>query len=156
MAGLVGTVPLPDLTPVAAEAGTAEGDPRPLYSWAGPRGYTPLIRFYTPSDGGAPRLVARVRGGGLLDVWHTGTGAWLGALQGPDPSHEFSILLTYQRASDGRPRVAAGMNGGHVCIWDGDDLHLLHSIRTIPNNHLMQWLVVYDEPISGRTRLVSA
>jgi hypothetical protein len=58
MAGLVDITDLPDLTPVAAEAGAAEGDPRPVYTWAGPpvEGRS-IVRSYPPSDGGAPRLV---------------------------------------------------------------------------------------------------
>jgi hypothetical protein len=52
MAGLVGTVTLGDLTPVAAEAKAAEGDPRPVYTWAGPSGSEMnIVRSYTLSDG---------------------------------------------------------------------------------------------------------
>jgi hypothetical protein len=37
MAGLVSsTAGLANLTPVVAEAGAAEGDPRPVYTWEGP------------------------------------------------------------------------------------------------------------------------
>jgi hypothetical protein len=32
MAGLVGTIRLADLTPVAGEGGAVEGDPRPVYT----------------------------------------------------------------------------------------------------------------------------
>jgi hypothetical protein len=54
MAGVVSTIHLADLTPVAAEAGPAEGDPRPVYTWAGPSGSRlSLVSSYPPSDGGA-------------------------------------------------------------------------------------------------------
>jgi hypothetical protein len=82
MAGLVGTTRLADLTPVAAETGPAEGDPRPVYTWEGPGGSRlSLVRSYPPSDGGAPRLAAGVWRTGLacfLGAWDTGTGAFLG------------------------------------------------------------------------------
>jgi hypothetical protein len=151
MAGL-----LADLTPVAAEAGAAEGDPRQVYTWTGAREYTPgLIRWYLPSDGGASRLVARVRGGRFIEAWDTGTGAFLGALQGFVPEVAFTSLITYQPPSGGRPRVAAGSDGGHFCIWDGDDFQLLHAIPTDPGSHLVQKLAVYEEPTTGKTRLVT-
>jgi hypothetical protein len=88
MAGLAGTPRLPDLTPVDAEAGAAEGDPRPVNTWEAPsERELSLVQSYTPSDGEAPRLVATAAGGGpgaFMCVWDTGTGAFLGALQGPD------------------------------------------------------------------------
>jgi hypothetical protein len=156
MAGLVGTVTLPDLTPLAAEAGAAEGDPRPVYKWVGPSHYGSLrlVRSYPPSGGGAPRLVADVGPGALLGVWDTGTGAFLGALTGP-PGVKETVwsLVTYQRPSDGRPRVAAGSRGGQLCIWDGDDLRVLHSIQISPEGRAR--LAVYEEPTSGSTRLVN-
>jgi WD40 repeat protein len=156
MAGLGGTVTLADLTPVAAEAGAAEGDPRPVYMWTSPSGDEQgLVRSYTPSGGGAPRLVvaAAVGGGATLCVWDTATGAFLGALQGPH--HVVCSLITYQRASDGRPRVAADSREGPLCIWDGDDLKLLHTIRAHPEGYRLDHLAVYEEPTSGRTRLVT-
>jgi hypothetical protein len=107
-----------------------------------------------PSDGGAPRLVAVPGTVPALSVWDTGTGAFLGALQGPDDSVVCS-LVTYQRPSDGRPRVAAGSDGGHLCIWDGDDFQLLHTIRANPEGLAVGNLAVYEEPTSGRTRLVT-
>jgi WD40 repeat protein len=156
MAGLVGTAGLPDLTPVAAEAGAAQGNPQPVYTWTGPEGGGEgLVRSYTPSDGGAPRLVAVAGGvpGANLGVWDTATGAFLGALQGPD--HVVCSLVAYQRASDGRPRIAAGSEGGYLCTWDGDDFQLLHSIRAYREACPIHNLAVYQEPTSGRTRLVA-
>jgi WD40 repeat protein len=160
MAGLADTITLADLTPlVAAEAGAAlEGDPRPVYTWAGPSGRAlSLVRSYTPSDGGAPRLVADVGGAdAFLGVWDTGTGAFLGALQVPGPAPcDSESCITYQRPSDGRPRVAAGSSRGRLCIWDGDDLQLLHTVQVNAKQRALTCLAVYEEPTSGRTRLVS-
>jgi WD40 repeat protein len=151
MEGVIGTIHLGDLRPVAAEAGAAEGDPRPVYTWTAPRWWGGIVRSYTPSDGGAPRLVADH--GAALGVWDTGSGALLGALQGPD--HLFCSLVTYRRASDGRPRVAAGSDGGYLCIWDGDDFQVLHTIRTNRKALPLDHLAIDEEPTSGRTRLVT-
>jgi WD40 repeat protein len=153
MAGLVGT--LADLTPVAAEAGAAEGDPRPVYTWTGPSGGEEgLLCSYTPSDGCAPRLVAEadVGPGVALCVWDTATGAFQGPLQGP--GQVVWSLLSYQRGSDGRPRIAAGSHG-NLRIWDGDDFQLLHAIRPDEEARPLDHLAVYEEPKSGRTRLVT-
>jgi hypothetical protein len=158
MAGLVGAAGLADLTPVAAEAGAgaAEGDPRPVYTWMSPSEGGGLVGSYLPSDGGAPRLVSVVGFGQSLCVWDTGTGALLQALQGPDPGRVCRSLATYQRPSDGRPRVAAGFDGGHLWIWDGDDFQLLRTARIKSNGYYSApRLAVYEELRSGRTRLVS-
>jgi WD40 repeat protein len=157
MAGLVDTTSLGDLTPVAAEARATEGDPRPVYTWEGPPGTKKsMVRSYLPSDGGAPRLVAAGEGSdGALCVWDTGTGALLEALQGPGPQRVCRCLVTYQRASDGRPKVAAGSDGGLVFIWDGDDLQVLHALMASADARLVTCLAVYEEPISGSTRLVT-
>jgi hypothetical protein len=158
MAGLVGTAALADLTPlVAAEAGAAlEGDPRPVYTWAGPQGDMPsLVRSYLPSGGGEPRLVADLGAGDDLGVWDTGTGAFLGGLLAPQAAGMFTSLVTYQRASDGRPRVAAGADEGHFSVWDGDDFQLLHTITATAEGRPVRCLAVYEEPTSGRTRLVT-
>jgi hypothetical protein len=150
MAGLVGYT----LTPVAAEAGAAEGEPRLVYTWAGPQANMPsLVRSYLPSDGGTPRLVAVIGAGAVLGVWDTGTGAFLGALQGSDTEVAFTNLIAYQRPSDGRPRVAAGSDAGRLSIWDGDNFLVLHAIRT--PGPAVRCLAVYEEPTSGSTRLVS-
>jgi hypothetical protein len=150
MAGLVA-----DLTPVAAGEGAAEGDPRPVYTWTGPSGSEMnMVRSYPPFDGGAPRLVVHMDDGACLGVWETGTGAFLGALQGPDDSLVCS-LVTYQRPSDPRFRVAAGSEGGYFCIWQGDDFRVLHVIQTNQSGFAVRWLAVYEEPTSGRTRLVT-
>jgi hypothetical protein len=145
---------LADLTPVAAEAGAAEGDPRPVYTWTGPVGSRlSMVRSYTPPGGGAPRLVADLGFGAALGVWDTGTGAFLGALEcprGPDVIHS---LVTYQRPSDGRPRIAVGSAGGRLSIWDGDDFQFLHTIKAAQGN--VNCLAAYEEPTTGRTRLVT-
>jgi hypothetical protein len=157
MAELVGTALVADLTPVAAEAGAAEGDPRPVYTWAGPPGDEQgRVRSYLPSGGGAPRLVAAVGGAGAsLCVWDTGPGALLATRQGPEPALGYTSLVTYQRASDGHPRIAAGTDGGLLCIWDGDDLGILHTIATNRGRPCGVCLAVYEEPTGGRTRLVT-
>jgi WD40 repeat protein len=144
-----------DLTPVAAEAGAAEGDPRPVYTWEGPPASTSsLVRSYAPSNGGAPRLVAGVGFGHSLGVWDTGTGAFLSALQGPGPDYSVRCV-TYQRSSDGRPRVVAATHPSQLYIWDGDDFRLLHTMRVHPQGRPVRCLAVYEEPTSGSTRLVT-
>jgi WD40 repeat protein len=115
-----------------------------------------LVRSYLPSDGGAPRLVAVLGGGAFLRVWDTGTGTLLQALEFPQPGQELGSLVTYQRPSDDRPRVAAGSDGGHLCIWDGDDFQLVHDIVASAAARPVSRLAVYEEPVSGSTRLVSA
>jgi WD40 repeat protein len=159
MGGLIGTILMPDLTPVAAEAEAAEGDPRPVYTWSSvPRPWhftgRDVLCSFTPSDEGAPRLVAVLSGVDLLGVWDTGTGAFLQALQGPDESIVWS-LVTYQRPSDGRPKVAAGAEGGRLCIWDGDNFQLVHEIVASAEGRAVLCLAVYEDPASGSTRLVT-
>jgi WD40 repeat protein len=157
MAELVETVTLADLTPVAEEAGSAEGDPQPVYTWEGPReSRMSAVSSYPPSDGGAPRLIANVGPDTTLGVWDTGTGAFLGALQGPGPAPSRSeACLTYRRPSDGRPRIAVGSNRGRLCIWDGDDFRPLHDIQVNANDRAVRHLAVYEEPRSRRARLVT-
>jgi hypothetical protein len=85
MADLVGTG-LPDLTPVPVDRSGVEGEPRHLYTPAGTAQATifGVICSYDPSNGGAPRLVVGLYGeGALVHVWDSGTGALLGALEGP-------------------------------------------------------------------------
>jgi hypothetical protein len=157
MAGLVGTTRLGDLAPVAAGEGAAEGGPRLVYTWAGPVGNTlSRVRSYLPSGGGAPRLVADVGPYTKLGVWDTATGAFLGALRGPDES-SVCTLVTYQRASDGRPRIAVGTDRGRLCIWDGDDLQVFHYIEvsSSPVGGMMGTVAVFEDPTSGRIRLVT-
>jgi hypothetical protein len=97
--------------------------------------------------------VANIRGQ-PLGVWDTGTGAFVGALESPQP--EYCVrCVTYQRPSDGRPRVAAATNPNHLCIWDGDDLQLLHAFQISARKRPVRCLAVYEEPTSGRTRLVT-
>jgi hypothetical protein len=156
MAGHADTIILPDLTPVAAEAKAAEGDPRPVYTWAGPSWVKMgMVRSYTAAGGGDPRLVAVLGVGVSLGVWDTGTGAFLGALPCPSAPGDIFSLVTYQLASDGRSRVAACSGGGHLSIWDGDDFRLLHALMASADARTVYCLAVYEEPISGSTRLVS-
>jgi WD40 repeat protein len=158
MADLAATLQLPDLTAVAHEGGAAEGDPRPVYTFQSDMNHQRLlVRSYTPSDGGPPRLVANVCAGSdrLLSVWDSRTGAFLRALQGPQIIRGSSNLVTYQRCSDGRPRVAAAYHRGVLYIWDGDDYSLLHAIETDAEGRHLQRLAVYEEPTSASTRLVT-
>jgi hypothetical protein len=67
----------------------------------------------------------------------------------------FTELVTYQRASDGRPRIAAGSEKGHLFIWDGDDFSILQAIPTDAEESPIHSLAVYEEPTSGRARLVT-
>jgi hypothetical protein len=161
MAGLADTIRLADLVPVAAQAGKGGGDePHRVF-----RGHIPnctavsYLSSYTPSDGGAPRLVADINleacGTSLLGVWDTGTGAFLRALPSLTDDEVFTSLVTYQRPSDSRPRVAAGSGKGHVCIWDGDDFSVLHAILANREGCAVYRLAVYEEPTGGRTRLVT-
>jgi hypothetical protein len=90
-----------------------------------------------------------------LGVWDTGTGAFVHALQGPDRDRAVVSLLTYQGPSDGRPRVAASFRGGHLCIFDGDDFRLLQTTRVGDDRRVTTCLAVYEEPTSGRARLVT-
>jgi WD40 repeat protein len=153
----------PALTPVVARAGGAEGDdgaPHLVYTWQGHDHHVlTLLRSYTPSGGGSPRLVATHYGGKIhhwfLSVWDTGTGAFVGALEGPEQRRGFGSLLTYQRAPDGRPRIAMGFHDGYLCIWDGDDHNLRHTIQIDPMGHSVRFLAVYEEPTSRKTRLVT-
>jgi WD40 repeat protein len=159
MAGLVSTIHLPNLTPVIADGEGSEGDPRPLFTLEATSGpASRLIRSYTPTDGGSPRLVARLykfASDPCLHVWDSGTGVCLRALEGLDPVHEFTEVMTYQRPSDGRPRIAAGSNRGRLCIWDGEDFQLLHRIWTSTRRVPVRHLAVYEAPMTGTIRLVT-
>jgi hypothetical protein len=44
---------------------------------------------------------------------------------------------------------------GHLSIWSGDDLTVLHEIETNSEGHAVKYLVVYEEPTTGRLRLVT-
>jgi hypothetical protein len=150
----------PPLTPVVDEDKGAEGDPRLVYTWQGrDRHSLTLVRSCTPSGGGAPRLVATSKEGegrnSAFNVWDTGNGAFVGALEGSSRNEVLGSLLTYQRASDGRPRIAGGTYGGHLCIWDGDDLSMHHTVETHPMGYSVRFLAVYEEPEGKRTRLVT-
>jgi hypothetical protein len=107
MTGLAETIQLPDLRAVAPEEEATEGGARPVLTWACRAGPAPaLVSSYTPSDGGAPRLVAAIRtqDGPCVGVWDTGTGAVLQALSAPE---DLTSLVSFQRRSDGRPALAA-------------------------------------------------
>jgi hypothetical protein len=144
---------------VAAGPGAAEGDPRLVYTWQGPSTNEThlLLRSFVPSDGGAPRLVAYI-GASLLGVWDTGTGAFMPAL-GCAPWDGVGVrlpsLVTYQRRSDGRPMIAAGSELGQLILVSGDDGRNLHNISTNTEERAVCCLAVYEEPIGGRTRLVT-
>jgi hypothetical protein len=114
-----------------------------------------LVRSYPPSGGGAPRLVADLGTGVILGVWDTKTGAFLGGLQAPQAAGMFTSLVTYQRPPDGRPRIAAAFGRGRFGVWDGDDFQLLHAIAATAEGRPVRCLAVYEEPTSGRTRLVT-
>jgi WD40 repeat protein len=151
MAESAGTVTLPDLVPVAAEVGAAEGDPRLVYTWIGPSrgaiGHGPLVH---PVRWGRSPLVYNIGPDTTLGVWDTGTGAFLGALQGPGPGpNDSESFITYQRPSDG-PRIAAGSSRGRLTIWDGDDFQLLHAVQVDAKQRAVTCLAVYEEPTSGR------
>jgi WD40 repeat protein len=150
----------PPLMPVSVEAGGAEGDPHLVYTWQGHEKHVlNLLRSYIPSGGGVPRLVATLYGGldrpSVLGVWDTGTGAFLGALEGSPEKRGFGCLVSYQRASDGRPRVATGCHESQLSIWDGDDHSLQHTVQTHPTGYFVGCLAVYEEPTGQRLRLVS-
>jgi hypothetical protein len=145
---------------VAAEPGAGEGDPELAYTWQGRPTNEPdlLLRSYTPSEGGSPRLVAYVGSGAPLGVWDTGTGAFLPALGGAQRREvgvRVTSLLTYQRPSDGRPIIAAGSERGQLTIVSGGDGRSLHAIPTSTEGEAVICLAVYEEPTSGRTRLVT-
>jgi hypothetical protein len=145
---------------VAAEPGAAEGDPRLTYTWQGPATNEPdmLLRSYTPSDGGAPRLVAYVGAGTALGVWDTGTGAVLPALGGAQRGEvgvRLTSLVTYQWPSDGRPTIAAGSEQGQLTTVSGDDGRGLQDIPTSTEGRAALCLAMYEEPTSGSTRLVT-
>jgi hypothetical protein len=153
------TTRLPDLTPVAPEAGLVEGVPRRIYTCQVTTAHRiSTLGAYTPSDGSAPRLTANLTLGQdrCVGVWDTGTGAFVRALHGPQRGQEFWSLTTYQRPSDGRPRIAAGSARGHLCVWDGDDFSALHTIETNPEGRSLAKIVVYEDPNTGRTRLVTS
>jgi hypothetical protein len=101
-----------------------------------------------------------VGGGWISDrpcvgVWDTGTGALLCSLQGLPRDQAVLSLVTYERPSDGRPRIAAGFEAGLMRIYDGEDYSTLHAISTTPQHTAVSRLIAYEEPTSGRTRLVS-
>jgi hypothetical protein len=105
--------------------------------------------------GAPPRLVANLGPGSVLGVWDTGTGAFLRALRCPGLPDVIHSLVIYQRPSDDRPRVAAAFGRGRLCIWDGDDFQVLHTIQADPEGFPVSLLAVYEEPTSCRTRLVT-
>jgi hypothetical protein len=170
MAGGVAPVRLADLTRVVPKATIATGEPGPLFTWLGPFSYTvdQELASYPPSDGAPPRLIAMFQfkdpKSGRLDrletcclgVWDSDTGAFLRALQSSQPKQCFRRCITYQRPSDGRPRIAAGgLHDGVLCIWDGDDYSILYEIMTAPERAGIRCLMACEEPLSGSLRLVT-
>jgi hypothetical protein len=53
-------------------------------------------------------------------------------------------------------RIAASSGVGRLYTWSGDDYRLLRTIPTNPEGHAVYHLVVYEEPMDGRIRLVAA
>jgi hypothetical protein len=158
VAGLAKTLHLPDLTPVAPEAGAGEGDIRRAFTWHLGDDHSGPTRGYTPLEGGEARLVEGVTlpGRTCLGVWDTGTGALLRGLQCSPRHRAVWSLVTYRRPSGGRPRTAAGSQGGLLCIYDGEDYSTLCAIQTTPEVHnSVCQLIPYEDPTSGRTRLVT-
>jgi WD40 repeat protein len=154
MAGLVAAPRVWDLTPVAPGVEGAEGDPRPLFTWEPNGGQSNGYRVLgssLPSDGGAPRLIVDIDEG-YIGVWDTGTGALLHELM----PGGCTSLVTYHRQPDGRPRVAAGTTLGQVLIYDGDDFRLVGTISEEGLGEHIFRVITYEEPTSGRTRLVTA
>jgi hypothetical protein len=118
-----------------------------------------LVRSYNPSGGGAPRVVANF----LLEegpdhypglgVWDSGTGAFLHALPRLDLREDVSCLLTYWR-SGGDYRIAAGSTQGRLHVWD-EEGRSLHIVKTNARHLRVGQLAVYEEPTTGRSRLVT-
>jgi hypothetical protein len=167
MAEPLGPTRLPHMrTPVTTEGPAREGDPRQLFEWAF---HTPnlrddsslCLRSYTPSGGGAPRLVGCIIAAAdpWVGVWNTQTGAFLSALEDSlYPEHEPSALVTYQRSGDHCPRVATGRLHGVLQVHDGDSFRLLTTMQTDPELRLydgVSCLAVYHEPMGESTRLVA-
>jgi WD40 repeat protein len=163
MTELVETIHLPDLTPVGpGEEGVAEGSPRLVFTWAFPAGPASVpVTSYTPSDGGAPRLVASIGlddGSPCVGVWDTSTGAFLQAVRDPDLVDKFTCIVSYQRRPDGGYAVAAGHSGGYICIWNGDNFQRLRTLDTDPTARRavpVRCLLAYEEPTNKQVRLIS-
>jgi hypothetical protein len=158
MAGPLGSMHLPDLTPAAPEPGALEGRPRHVYTWEIDSGHGGVcLAWYNPLGSGGARLVAgfRLKDGTCLGVWDTGTGAFVGDLRGLPSDYHVRSLVTYERPSDGRPRIAAGSETSYFCIYDGEDYSTLRAVPTTPKYTAVTRLAVYEEPTSGRARLVT-
>jgi hypothetical protein len=158
MAGLVAPTRLPDLMRAAPDG--TEGDVYLSQVWTcavdeeeGLRPSVGSLGSYTPSDGDAPRLVARVSCG-RLGVWDTGSGEFLRVLQGSRPEQAVTSFLAYQRPSDGAPRVAA-VEGDRLHLWNGDDFQVLHILPMHADAHTQIVMMVYEEPTGRWTRLVT-
>jgi WD40 repeat protein len=143
--------------------------------------FSHTICSYQPSTSAAPRLVARWRQEydsyvagrpptdqqagddtqprglhetGVLGVWDTQTGRCLSALQAPpSPEGPRHVVSLCPFEIGGRPRIAAGMEG-FLCVYDGDDFAVLHTIRTLRPEMQISCLAAFTEPGDGRTRLV--
>jgi hypothetical protein len=157
MAALITATRLPDLMPTAPGVEGAGGDARPVFTWQADAGATSsyrLLRSSVPSDGGTPRLIADFHHGGVgdrcLGVWDTGTGALSHMLH-----QDCTSLVTYRRQSDGASRVAAGSRSGEIHTWDGDDFGLVTTTWRVTRGGPTPRLIAYEDPASGRIRLVS-
>jgi hypothetical protein len=94
-----------------------------------------------PAWNRATRLVGgcSVPGGTCLAVFDTGTGAFL---RGLPRDEAVRSLIVYRRPSGGRPRIAAVSDTGLLCIYDGANISVCQ-------------LIAYEDPTSGRTRLIT-
>jgi WD40 repeat protein len=143
---------LPDLSRVDGH----DGEIRPVFTCKVESAETfCLLPSYTPSEGGAPRLVAALMSR-CVAVWDSATGGLLHALEGPSVDYNFTALVTYQRPSDRCPRIAAGFERGDICIWDGDDFTVLQKMQEGAALPRIRALAVYEEPTTGAVRLVAA
>jgi hypothetical protein len=160
-----------DWSPVVASKDDDElvpGGPRQLYTCKGMRGALGSA-FYSISSyitsAGDTRIVAtwgelgEDEDGDDMEyysviVWDVKTGAFLTALEVPEGKPPVRSLVTYQRASDGRPRIAAGFRGGQIYTYDGEDYRALQKSDEAHDARIT-CLVVYEDPTTGRVRLAS-
>jgi hypothetical protein len=159
MADLAATIHLPDLSPVeTSEAEDSETlTPRLVFTCDLPaQPYHKGLRIYAPSNESAPRLLASllVDSGSTprprLAVWDLISGAFLRGFEA-----DVWSLATYHRPSDGRPRIAVGVAGGELVIYDGDDFVVLGTAQSHPETDGVTQLAAVEIPGSGATRLVS-
>jgi WD40 repeat protein len=143
---------IPDL--IVREVGSSLGSEeasRLLFSLEGTDKSVTAATTYVLAEGGPPRIICPWRPG-RLGVWDSATGRKLGGLRGP--GGRVSRRITYEVPPEYRARIAAGYDGGLVCIWSGEDFTTLLTIEAHPHS-LVSRLAVYLEPEEGRPRLVS-